>query len=91
MASIARWLRLVLALALLAGTVAALHRFSAELGGSTGAMIRSNQAADREVYAYVYSEVTALEEVLDHEAGRSGATPVGKAQRAAQGFPGAAE
>ena len=66
------WLRLTLGLAVIAGFVCGLHHLSDRMTGATGEMIASNRAADREVYAYVYSEVGDIEEFLDDEGGKYG-------------------
>ena len=67
-----RWLRLILGFTAIAVFVGLLHQGSIRLSGATGRLIEDNRQRDLEVYAYVYSEVSELEDFLDDEAGRYG-------------------
>ena len=64
-----RWLYLILGFAAIALFVGLLHLGSVHLNA---AMIEENRNKDLEVYAYVYSEVTDLEEFLDDQKGKYG-------------------
>jgi len=74
-----RWLRLILGFAAIAVFVSLLHLGSIRLGGATGRLIEENRQRDLEVYAYVYSEVSELEDFLNDEAGKYGRAALIKA------------
>ncbi len=68
------WLGLLVGCFAIAGFVSLLHIGSAHLGGEAGQMIEENREKDIEVYAYVYSDVSDLEDFLDDESGKYGRT-----------------
>jgi hypothetical protein len=74
-----KWLRLIVGCVAIAAFIAGLHVASPQLGGSTGAIVADNQEHNREVYAYVYSEVGEIDEFLDDECGRYGRAAVAAA------------
>jgi len=63
------WLALILGFAAIAGLVVLIHLGSLSLRAD---MIEENREKDLEVYAYVYSEVTNLEDFLDDQKGKYG-------------------
>ena len=67
-----RWTAFILGLSGLVLFLVALHHGSRHLSGTAGQLIDENEKNNREVYAYVYSEVGDLSEFLDDENGRYG-------------------
>ena len=64
--------KLFIGLFLLVLFIVSLHSLSQYLPGTTGKLIRNNQANNLEVYSYVYSDLGDIREFIDDAAGKYG-------------------